>query len=53
MFNAFNLQELWNAAYRNPKLRVHSSLAFGKHWEARAQRAKSRWAKRKAKRHSQ
>ena len=43
-----DLQELWAAALRNPQL--ERPKIFGKHWDARALRAKARIAKRKAKR---
>ena len=43
-----DLQELWAAALRNPKL--EQPKIFGKHWDARALRAKARYTKRKTKR---
>lgn len=46
--NAFNLDELWNAACQNPALA--KPFVLSKYSEARYARAKARWAKRKAKR---
>lgn len=43
-----DLEKLWSDALTNP--RNFRPTIFGKHWDARALRAKARIAKRKAKR---